>query len=81
MFFVTEVVDPHDFYGFDSGLKVIMESHLWSIVHKQSGENQSDGNNETSVYIHHLQIAQLPLQEGRIQQRYSSASVQFRLYL
>ena len=27
---------------------------------KQSGENQLDGNNETSVYTHHLQIAQLP---------------------
>ena len=48
---------------------------------EQSSENQSDENNETSVYIHHFQIAQLPLQEGRIQQRYSSASVQFRLYL
>ena len=46
---------------------------------EHSGENQSDGNK--CVYSNHLQIAQLPLQEGRIQQRYFSASVQFRLCL
>ena len=32
MFSMTEVIDRHDFHGFDSGLKVIMESQLWSIV-------------------------------------------------
>ena len=48
MFFMTEVIDRHDFHGFDSGLKVIMGSHLWSIVQNiQVKTNQM----ETSVYI------------------------------
>ena len=53
MFFVTEVVDPHDFYGFDSGLKVIMESHLWSIVqNSQVKANRVKTNQvEMSTYV------------------------------
>uniref|UniRef100_A0A161XX73 Uncharacterized protein n=1 Tax=Daucus carota subsp. sativus TaxID=79200 RepID=A0A161XX73_DAUCS len=48
MFFMTEVIDRHDFHGFDSDLKVIMGSHLWSIVQNtQVKTNQM----ETSVYI------------------------------
>ena len=48
MFSMTEVIDRHDFHGFDSGLKVIMGSHLWSIVQNiQVKTNQM----ETNVYI------------------------------
>uniref|UniRef100_A0A161ZWC0 Uncharacterized protein n=1 Tax=Daucus carota subsp. sativus TaxID=79200 RepID=A0A161ZWC0_DAUCS len=48
MFSMTEVIDRHDFHGFDSGLKVIMGSHLWSIVQNIQVKTNQMG---TNVYI------------------------------
>ena len=65
MFFVTEVVDPHDFYGFDSGLKVIMESHLWSIVqNSQVKTNQMETMKQVYIFIIFKSLSCLSKKEG-----------------
>ena len=50
---MTEVIDRLDFHGFDSDLKFIMESHLWSIVqNSQVKANRVKTNQvKTSTYV------------------------------
>ena len=55
---MTEVIDRYDFYGFDSGTKVIMESHSWSIAqtivplgHDEVGTSNPTRMNEAGTCI------------------------------
>lgn len=69
MFTMSEVINRHDFHGFDSGLKVIMKLYLSSIVQNSLLKNSRVKTNrvKTSIYIQII-FKSPPFQEERIQQ-------------
>ena len=62
MFSMTEVIDRHDFHGFDSGLKVIMKSHLWSIV--QNSQVKMETMKQVYIFFIFKSLSCLSKKEG-----------------
>ncbi|WOG86565.1 hypothetical protein DCAR_0205779 [Daucus carota subsp. sativus] len=63
MFSMTEVIDRHNFHGFDSGLKVIMESHLWSIIQNSQVKANRVKTNQELYTAHRFFLIEHHLEE------------------